>query len=152
MANPEESILDAAEIYQKHGSLFADALLQFRAKFGEACRSTSPETFRVVKLFFSDFSISMKGKYLWGCFVGSLIWSSPCARHESRLSKNMEPVEQRSWEAIREDFPILRQMINGYPLIYFDNAATSQKPARFCKRSRVFTSATIATFIVDSMN
>ena len=40
----------------------------------------------------------------------------------------MEPVEQRSWEAIREDFPILRQMINGYPLIYFDNAATSQKP------------------------
>jgi cysteine desulfurase/selenocysteine lyase len=29
---------------------------------------------------------------------------------------------------IREDFPILRRKINGYPLIYFDNAATSQKP------------------------
>jgi cysteine desulfurase/selenocysteine lyase len=29
---------------------------------------------------------------------------------------------------VREDFPILKRKINGYPLIYFDNAATSQKP------------------------
>lgn len=34
----------------------------------------------------------------------------------------------RSWQAIREDFPILDQQVNGHPLIYFDNAATSQKP------------------------
>ena len=30
--------------------------------------------------------------------------------------------------AIREDFPILQQMVNGKPLVYLDNAATSQKP------------------------
>jgi cysteine desulfurase/selenocysteine lyase len=29
---------------------------------------------------------------------------------------------------IREDFPILHQEVNGYPLVYFDNGATSQKP------------------------
>ena len=29
---------------------------------------------------------------------------------------------------IREDFPILNQMVNGHPLVYLDNAATSQKP------------------------
>jgi cysteine desulfurase/selenocysteine lyase len=29
---------------------------------------------------------------------------------------------------IREDFPILKQTVNGKPLVYFDNAATSQKP------------------------
>ena len=29
---------------------------------------------------------------------------------------------------IREDFPILKQTINGKPLVYLDNAATSQKP------------------------
>ena len=29
---------------------------------------------------------------------------------------------------IRADFPILHQMINDYPLVYFDNAATTQKP------------------------
>ena len=29
---------------------------------------------------------------------------------------------------IRDDFPILKQTVNGKPLIYLDNAATSQKP------------------------
>lgn len=29
---------------------------------------------------------------------------------------------------IRQDFPILKRKINGYPLVYLDNAATSQKP------------------------
>ncbi|MBE0423928.1 MAG: cysteine desulfurase [Lutibacter sp.] len=31
-------------------------------------------------------------------------------------------------EKIRADFPILNQQINGKPLVYLDNAATSQKP------------------------
>ena len=31
-------------------------------------------------------------------------------------------------ESVRPDFPILRQIVNGKPLIYFDNAATSHKP------------------------
>ncbi len=31
-------------------------------------------------------------------------------------------------EKIREDFPILKRKINGKPLIYFDNTATSQRP------------------------
>ena len=31
-------------------------------------------------------------------------------------------------EKIRNDFPILKRKVNGKPLIYFDNAATSQKP------------------------
>jgi cysteine desulfurase/selenocysteine lyase len=31
-------------------------------------------------------------------------------------------------QAIRADFPILNQQVNGKPLVYFDNAATSQKP------------------------
>ncbi|MRR31950.1 aminotransferase class V-fold PLP-dependent enzyme, partial [bacterium] len=30
--------------------------------------------------------------------------------------------------AIRQDFRILHQQVHGQPLIYFDNAATSQKP------------------------
>ncbi len=32
------------------------------------------------------------------------------------------------WSAIRKDFPILDQQVHGHPLVYFDNAATSQKP------------------------
>ncbi len=30
--------------------------------------------------------------------------------------------------AIRRHFPILKQKINDYDLVYFDNAATTQKP------------------------
>ncbi|WP_405102740.1 cysteine desulfurase [Oceanobacillus sp. FSL H7-0719] len=32
-------------------------------------------------------------------------------------------------QAIREQFPILDQEVNGYPLVYLDSSATSQKPA-----------------------
>jgi cysteine desulfurase / selenocysteine lyase len=33
-------------------------------------------------------------------------------------------------EKIRSQFPVLHQKVNGQPLIYFDNAATNQKPKR----------------------
>ena len=29
---------------------------------------------------------------------------------------------------VRSDFPVLNQLVNGKPLIYLDNAATTQKP------------------------
>jgi len=32
------------------------------------------------------------------------------------------------WERIRDEFPILAQQVNGRPLVYLDNAATTQKP------------------------
>jgi cysteine desulfurase/selenocysteine lyase len=37
-------------------------------------------------------------------------------------------VKKIDWPALRKDFPILDQKVHGKPLIYFDNAATSQKP------------------------
>jgi len=33
-------------------------------------------------------------------------------------------------ELVREEFPVLHQKINGHPLVYLDNAATTQKPKR----------------------
>ena len=38
------------------------------------------------------------------------------------------PKKMIDWEKLRADFPILDQKVHGHPLIYFDNAATSQKP------------------------
>jgi cysteine desulfurase / selenocysteine lyase len=32
------------------------------------------------------------------------------------------------WNRVRADFPILEQEVNGHRLVYFDNAATTQKP------------------------
>src|SRR4051794_7547385 len=37
------------------------------------------------------------------------------------------------WSAIRNDFPILDQKVHGHPLIYLDNAATTQKPRAVIK-------------------
>jgi cysteine desulfurase / selenocysteine lyase len=51
------------------------------------------------------------------------------------MSAKLRAVEPRSAKApsfdvwrIREDFPILRELAYGKPLVYLDNAATSQKP------------------------
>ena len=37
-------------------------------------------------------------------------------------------------EQIKKDFPILNQTINGKPLVYLDNAATTQKPKQVIDR------------------
>src|SRR6266571_8664131 len=42
------------------------------------------------------------------------------------------------WEALRADFPALHQKVHGHPLIYFDNAATSQKPRAVLEALRHF--------------
>ncbi len=40
------------------------------------------------------------------------------------------------WETIRGDFPILDQQVHGRPLIYFDSAASSQKPRQVLETLR----------------
>ena len=40
----------------------------------------------------------------------------------------IEQVGTRSVSSIRADFPILHQQVNGHPLVYLDNAASSQHP------------------------
>ena len=46
------------------------------------------------------------------------------------MSRARELIETLDIEAIRADFPILHQSVHDYPLIYLDNAATTQKPQR----------------------
>ena len=43
-----------------------------------------------------------------------------------------------NWNAIRQDFPILGEEAHGHPLIYFDSAATSQKPRAVIEALRNF--------------
>lgn len=45
-------------------------------------------------------------------------------------TKKMSVKTKRTFdvEEVRNDFPILHRVVNGKPLVYFDNAATSQKP------------------------
>lgn len=41
-------------------------------------------------------------------------------------------------QEIRAQFPILKELIHGKPLVYFDNAATSQKPRRVIKAESAY--------------
>ena len=43
-------------------------------------------------------------------------------------SKNREIYMPYDVYRVREDFPILKQIVHGKPLIYLDNAASTQKP------------------------
>ena len=45
------------------------------------------------------------------------------------VSPPLSPVSPFDVATVREEFPILRREINGRPLAYLDNGATSQKPA-----------------------
>ena len=74
--------------------------------------------------------------------VGGAMMTSGAARRRTGTGFDVR--------AIREDFPILRQTVHGKPLVYLDNAATTQKPqavidrrgaATTCRRTRTSTAA-----------
>ena len=62
-------------------------------------------------------------------------------RHDSRIAAagRARSTSQR----VRADFPILREQVHGRPLVYLDNAATTQKPAGRARRdARYYTETT----------
>src|SRR3989344_3821952 len=50
------------------------------------------------------------------------------AGNESRLHMVKPATTGLDVTRVRADFPILRQLVRGKPLVYLDNAATTQKP------------------------
>ena len=54
--------------------------------------------------------------------------STAASRKDVRAADRRESLPAFDVERIRKDFPILSQQIHGKPLVYLDNAATSQKP------------------------
>jgi cysteine desulfurase/selenocysteine lyase len=56
------------------------------------------------------------------------------------MSTTADTVEKKGYdvEEIRAQFPILKELVHGKPLVYFDNAATSQKPRRVIKAESAY--------------
>ncbi|MSQ12206.1 MAG: cysteine desulfurase [Dehalococcoidia bacterium] len=50
------------------------------------------------------------------------------AKSVANRSATADSLSEADALRLREDFPILKQLIHGKPLVYLDNAATSQKP------------------------
>jgi SufS family cysteine desulfurase len=57
---------------------------------------------------------------------GNVSGKSPLACQS--YPKNAAPVPKFDIEGVRRDFPALHQLVNGKPLIWLDNAATTHKP------------------------
>ncbi|MCX8056918.1 MAG: cysteine desulfurase [Ignavibacteria bacterium] len=56
-----------------------------------------------------------------------------------KLQENLEKVSiPFDVYKVREDFPILKTTVRGNPLVYFDNAATTQKPISVIERIRKY--------------
>jgi cysteine desulfurase/selenocysteine lyase len=60
------------------------------------------------------------------------------ASHGADYAVHKIAASRVDWKAIRKDFPILRERAHGHPLIYFDSAATSQKPRAVIEALRNF--------------
>ncbi|MBK9175201.1 MAG: cysteine desulfurase [Flavobacteriales bacterium] len=56
------------------------------------------------------------------------------------MSTKTDTVAKKGYdvEEIRAQFPILKELVHGKPLVYFDNAATSQKPRRVIKAESAY--------------
>ncbi|HEY0268565.1 MAG TPA: family 2A encapsulin nanocompartment cargo protein cysteine desulfurase [Methyloradius sp.] len=92
---------------------------------------------------------ALKG-LLAGFSIGSAASTPPSATaspyyflggHQStQTSAPIAPSAHPEFDAnlIRKDFPILRELVNGRPLIWFDNAATTQKPQSVIDRVSYF--------------
>ena len=50
----------------------------------------------------------------------------------------MAPASRFDVQRIREDFPVLRQTVNGKPLVYLDNAASAQVPQVVIDRGSIY--------------
>ena len=69
----------------------------------------------------------------------------PEASHQPSPHGLAVPVPAFDIESVRSDFPALSQEMNGHPLVFLDNAATTQKP-------RVVIDATSRFYSIDNSN
>lgn len=69
-------------------------------------------------------------------FLPDFLQSAPNLSQNTAIGESAHPAFDANW--VRKDFPILRELVNGRPLIWFDNAATTQKPQAVIDRISYF--------------
>jgi cysteine desulfurase/selenocysteine lyase len=59
---------------------------------------------------------------------------------EKAIMSNVVETKNNGWdvESVRKDFPVLHQTVNGKPLVYLDNAASSQVPQVVIERGTLY--------------
>lgn len=54
------------------------------------------------------------------------------------MSTRIRPFDEAELTAIRADFPILNEPVNGHPLVYLDSGATAQRPRQVLDAERAY--------------
>jgi cysteine desulfurase / selenocysteine lyase len=54
------------------------------------------------------------------------------------IAQDIAPLTDQDVRAIRDDFPVLRQQVNGQPLAYLDSGATAERPVQVLDAERRF--------------
>ena len=70
--------------------------------------------------------------------MASAVTQEALGRGGGAAAVSIGGAEPFDMERIRQDFPILNQRVHGKPLVYLDNAATSQKPISVINAERDF--------------
>ncbi len=106
---------------------FARELAALLAPLGEAASPTAPTAPSETGFYFLD-GVTIPGQpHVSGAGAAPLNPSEVQSAHPGF-----------DIHAIRRDFPILNETVNGRPLIWFDNAATTQKPKSVIDRITYF--------------
>ena len=62
-------------------------------------------------------------------------------RHQKKMNQTESNISTGiNWEAVRAQFPVLHQQVNGKPLVYLDNGASSQMPQVVIDRLNAYVS------------
>ena len=69
-------------------------------------------------------------------FLPDFINGAPSLSQNTSIGESAHPAFDTN--LVRKDFPILRELVNGRPLIWLDNAATTQKPQAVIDRISYF--------------
>lgn len=62
----------------------------------------------------------------------------PAGRAKATVADGRGPLTDTDIQRIRKDFPVLQMRHGGQPLVYLDNAATSQKPRQVIEAERTY--------------
>ncbi len=71
-------------------------------------------------------------------FLDSAVGTTDVMAHPAAVGDLNLPRNQFDIGSVRRDFPILNERVNGHPLIWLDNAATTQKPQSVIDRISYF--------------
>ncbi len=142
---PPQAAFPAASGMQLPISPFSMPLPEFDLPFPnfEASLPTIPALPALANDDLAKFALSAASPFYFlehaGALSQPIASAGPATLYEPEVLPELAAVRRQfDVTTIRRDFPILNEKVNGYPLVWLDNAATTQKPQAVIDRLKYF--------------